>query len=303
MNAAKTLIGADSWTSNYMSGRIAGVYAVDAFLTQPEIQAVVSRINAGEDTLLTCSECTSGTYFWNGVCNACMVYQISLQNATSINDCLCIAGFTSAIGNTCSPCAAGKFKDAIGSQECSFCPDNSNSKIHSTMNTDCECKPGYTGINGGECTQCDVSKFKSANGPAECTDCPANSETQPPGVVRDHCLCYAGFSGPGTSTCAPCPAGQYKEFKGSAHCSVCPMGSGSLEVGANNRDVCLCPAGFTDNGSGMCAQCLPGKYKQASMSCIASTLRMPSCMPLLVKTLLARLLPRMPPSSLYRLPV
>jgi len=35
-------------------GSIAGLYAVDALLTAPEIAAVISRINAGEDTLQAC---------------------------------------------------------------------------------------------------------------------------------------------------------------------------------------------------------------------------------------------------------
>jgi len=49
-----TYVGKSAWSDPYLSGSIAGLYAVDALLTEPEIVVVISRMNAGEDTLQAC---------------------------------------------------------------------------------------------------------------------------------------------------------------------------------------------------------------------------------------------------------
>jgi len=117
-NVASTFIGRTFWSNNYMSGRIAGLYAVDALLTEPGIQAVVSRINAGEDTLQTCVACLPGTYLWNEACEACPAGLTSLAGATSIENCQCAPGFSGASGGNCTLCAAGTYKLALGMGPC-----------------------------------------------------------------------------------------------------------------------------------------------------------------------------------------
>jgi len=87
--------------------RVAGLYAVDALLTEPEIEALVSRINAGEDTLQTCVACLPGTFAGNQACQPCPANTSSLAGAASIDNCQCAPGFSGASGGGCTLCAAG----------------------------------------------------------------------------------------------------------------------------------------------------------------------------------------------------
>ena len=45
----------------------------------------------------------------------------SCSAAINITECLCNAGFTGNDGRPCTGCAAGKFKDEVGSALCSTC--------------------------------------------------------------------------------------------------------------------------------------------------------------------------------------
>jgi hypothetical protein len=137
-NVVKTYIGKTFWNNAYISSSIAGLYAVDALLTENEIAAVVSRMNAGEDTLQTCKSCP-----------------VNAQSVANTPVCECMPGAyapDNTTGAVCSKCAPGHFKTLPGLGICSPCP------------------PGTYG-GGVTCSLCPAGKFSTAVGSMFESDC------------------------------------------------------------------------------------------------------------------------------------
>ena len=103
-NVAETFIGRTPWVNEaYLNGNIAGLYAVDALLTEEEIEVVIRRINAGEDTLQACAACPVNT-FKAGTRNALSACQAcpagSVRGAVRVGNCTCNAGFAGVDNNS-----------------------------------------------------------------------------------------------------------------------------------------------------------------------------------------------------------
>jgi len=74
-----TYVGKSNWAGDvYLQGSIAGLYAVDAALSEAEISSIISKMYQGEDTLQACQTCQGSS--------------VSLQGSTSEADCECLAG-------------------------------------------------------------------------------------------------------------------------------------------------------------------------------------------------------------------
>ena len=127
MNASTTLsllVSQTNWRAEYFSGIIAGIYAVDALLSETETLEIASRMYRGEDTSM--SNCTCGADYWDMEHQDCKICptnsSIQKQNSKDIRDCQCNAGYEGPDGGECLPCPAGTFKLGLGST-CSDCPD------------------------------------------------------------------------------------------------------------------------------------------------------------------------------------
>ena len=106
----------------------------------------------------------------------------------------CNAGYTGPDGGTCTACAAGKYKVALGSADCSPCVGvYSHSPEASADSKFCGCNVGYTGPDGSTCTACEAGKYKVIIGKDVCFDCPA-------GKFK---------AGQGSGTCTHCQKGIY----------------------------------------------------------------------------------------------
>jgi len=127
--------------NSYFQGSIAGLYAVDALLTEAEIAAVVSRINAGEDTLQACAGCPVNTYKSGAgnalsACVACPASANSPAGSTSITACKCAPGFSGADGEACVQCAAGTYRAAnFATNWARACGPNRNGACAATQST------------------------------------------------------------------------------------------------------------------------------------------------------------------------
>eukprot|EP00802_Teleaulax_amphioxeia_P003226 Tamp_03229.p1 GENE.Tamp_03229~~Tamp_03229.p1 ORF type:complete len:675 (+),score=28.49 Tamp_03229:302-2026(+) len=93
--------------------------------------------NVIRSRVLKCAECPEGTY--NGAlgrtaCAFCPASKTSAPNSTSIGECVCTEGYTkSSSGDDCTMCAAGKYKELPGPQECIECPAGKfNPKVGAT---------------------------------------------------------------------------------------------------------------------------------------------------------------------------
>ena len=196
-------------------------------------------------------------------CEPCPRNSTSVGNQTGLTSCQCIAGYTGQNGASCSPCAAGSFKEAAGPATCTSCGAGRYSTVVaassssvclacltgsttlSNASDSCYCDRGWTGDDPTNCTMCEKGKYKSTVGSTacslcransyssgggfdpSCTSCPENSfspASLQSGAVTD-CSCLAGYSGPDGGPCTACPVGKYKSVNGSAaSCDFCPPG-------------------------------------------------------------------------------
>ena len=80
------------------------------------------------------------------VFSECPAHSTSLPGATSLLGCLCDAGYERS-GDTCTPCAAGTYKDDITTDACTNCPTHSTSPNYSDEITDCTANAGYYALS------------------------------------------------------------------------------------------------------------------------------------------------------------
>ncbi len=100
---------------------------------------------------------------------------LSGVGSSTSEDCICNAGyFWDSTNIYCQWCDGGKYKDTIGNQACTDCPQFSAWSSNDVLpDTACACNVGYTGSNSGTCKACAAGKYKATKGSAACTDCPA----------------------------------------------------------------------------------------------------------------------------------
>ena len=170
----------------------------------------------------------------------------------------------------CTACAAGKYKDTIGSSSCTPCPSNSFSATARTSITSCTCNSGYekvgtdpficnalhcgTGYTGppGSCTLCIAGTYKAESGSAACDQCVAGK--------------FSVATGQSSSgTCQNCSVGTYASLPGSFACTLC-LAFSTSPAGSSVVTQCTCNAGSTGADGGQCTQCVAGTYKAQSGS-------------------------------------
>jgi len=143
----------------------------------------------------------------------------------------------------------------------------------------CQCRAGQTpGLVDGVCENCPANTYQDSPSNAACTSCgdyeisPAGSTSysdcacglqkiRPPG--SNICQCRAGQS-PGVvdGVCENCPINTYKDSPSDAGCTLCPDHSTQPLAGSTSASDCLCNAGYTKTGGGLCTPCESGTFKQ-----------------------------------------
>lgn len=185
------------------------------------------------------------------------------------NTCTCLAGRT---GFACAPCAAGTYKDFLGTEACVACPVGKTSFAGAATTDDCLCSAGryYT---ADACVLCLSGTYKSFIGNhVACVSCPPHSETASTGQdALTDCKCSPGYTGADGGLCTECPLNTYKASQGSAPCSPCPANSVTLHVSATDSTQCVCAKGHYLNGNA-CDACTEDTYKDqagdaACLSC------------------------------------
>ena len=256
-----------------------------------------------------CAECEAGKFSSSSAAEQCEDCAVNSDSVAGSTVCSCVDGFTGT--DSCSACAAGKYKASQGSESCSNCePGKFAAQTGSTTcddctadadslagSVDCFCNAGFTG-SGDSCTSCAAGKYKASGGSEECSACAAGKYSLEAGAVECiaceknsysisgsiKCLCNAGFSG---ALCAACPEGTFKAAAGETECVDCAAGKYSDSMSATSCDQChansnsvegssscVCVAGYS--GGVSCSACSAGTYKALSgqeecTSCPAGT--------------------------------
>jgi len=202
---------------------------------------------------LGCEACPTGTYSSKigavtaATCVACPSNSLSPLASAGANLCLCNAGYAPA-GSTCSACAAGTYKQAVGTDSCTACGQASTSDAASVLSSQCVCNTGYTGPNGGTCVACDSGTYKNKKGSDGCAKCPASSTSS---RAAEMCVCNAGYSKSGGAldgaACTACEAGKYSDAT-TTTCKSCPESSFSMEASAS----CNCEGDLVRTVTGKC---------------------------------------------------
>jgi len=213
-------------------------------------------------------------------CSDCHTNSVSIVNSTSIEACICIAGFGAALVNDlpeCTQCVGGQFKNLSGSCE--------------------TCGVGTFAVDGlgAGCEDCTAGKYTNAPGSASCLSCRDNSNSLVGSSSINACLCVVGYEF--ATSCTACKYGYYKNSEANTMCLACPPGATTSDTASsaltycklcsaskyatedslgvtcidctpNSQSVqgstmsvnCSCNAGFTPS-SNTCSSCTSGKYK------------------------------------------
>lgn len=109
-------------------------------------------INCPEDTYSTTLNATDPA-----TCLACPANSVAPEGSDDLTDCQCMPGYTGPNGGVCVQCAAGLWKDWVGPEACTRCPEGTYS--------------GSTGLTAeSQCTDCPAN-FWSGWGKTQVSDC------------------------------------------------------------------------------------------------------------------------------------
>lgn len=134
---------------------------------------------------VVCNPCQSRYYCANDTRFDCPANSWSPVQSSSVSACSCDGGYTGPDGGPCTACAAGTYKDSIGTDAC---------------------------------TDCDAGTYQPGTGAASveaCTTCPPNTDSSAGSGPVTGCICNAGYTGPDGGTCSACAGGTYKGSPGS----------------------------------------------------------------------------------------
>lgn len=208
------------------------------------------------DTTLHCTTgglpvcCGYGTYFLEGVSDACMPCEVGTNSDGS--------------GSTCMPCPLGQY---LRGRTCLDCIPGTYASM----------------LSQSACTACLPGSYGSApraNSSLVCTNCSAGTYQPTPGATSsDNCTaCPTGSYLPAAGassalSCVRCGAGKYSEAaraSSPAVCQDCIPGTFSTGLGLSNRSVCAgCSAGTYSSSAGAtlpltCQFCRHGQYASST---------------------------------------
>ena len=172
----------------------AGMYQDDVDKTScrecADLNAFSSSIAA--DTSFNCTSCPGNS-------------RIVASRATVLEN----SGFTGEDGGPCVDCSAGKYKNTIGSEDCSLCPNITYSTVTAAthISTCASCTPHAESNKGSDsATDCLCVAGYEKSG-ENCVQFSAGDSTE------DGCVkCHIGFyNAEKNSSCIPCAKGSYSD--------------------------------------------------------------------------------------------
>ena len=192
-----------------------------------------------------CKSCPMDT-FGAGTCESCPSHSTTLYARKTIEDCLCIAGYSSN-QTQCKACPQGKFKSTISNtDQCISCsPGSTTSAPASTVQDDCVLCPQHT-------------YTLLVNGHVVCQECPTNSISEPGSSHLSNCLCGYGF-GYSNGACHKCQFATFSQHPSNTPCTLCPRGYAGKALQSQQLFIWQTDA---------CTACIAGKY-EVNHSCVA----------------------------------
>jgi hypothetical protein len=134
-------------------------------------------------------------------CTSCLPNSQSISGSSLQTNCQCNAGYTGAVGDICSTCAAGKYKDSIGSASCTDCGAGKyKDALGSASCTDCGAGKylATTGaIAASSCVDCGAGTYSAtlaASAVGSCLGCPENSHSPPGSTAIGACVLFPRWS-------------------------------------------------------------------------------------------------------------
>lgn len=195
----------------------------------------------------TCTECPAGFFSAFGVsCMPCAAGHISVASAAYCTECA--AGRSSGEGRTvCESCLTGKTRPQ-GQPECLPCIAGMEPDAVGQSCVPCA-EPGYVSRSGQLCTPCEPGTMPFLNRTG-CSSCPPGMA----GIDGTCGLCQAGRYAESKTTCSPCDAGmEPTEDKSGCQCKVGTYDSKS--IGLIDCDGAVVSASSAT--SGICTECPP----------------------------------------------
>ena len=191
----------------------------------------------------------------------------------------------------CLMCSEGKYKDTLGSGQCTTCPVG---KTIITQRAGKTWEQMSSQHQSPYCINCAAGKYHAVHTDGICVNCPLYSTSPAGSSLMSQCTCNSGYekvaidalnftceplsctagsTGPAGS-CTQCAPGKYKAASGSAPCDDCVPGKYSAATGASTAATCLsCSAGSYAGtpGSFACSLCPSGKYSNATAASTSTT--------------------------------
>ena len=165
-------------------------------MTSPPGATGISMCRCGPGTQgnLSCSICPTHTYK-PGTLGSCVPAPANAFTPNTVSF-LCNAGYSEpVVSNACSACAAGKYKDAVGNQDCQVCPPDSLSLAASTS---CTCNNGFVKVPvTGQCVLFVLRTIASSPtnfAGTRILSCPPGHVSPADSTSLADCVCAPGFS-------------------------------------------------------------------------------------------------------------
>jgi len=215
-----------------------------------------------------CTPCDTNFYssMYSTVCIACPEFSYTLQEGSSLSQCICHAGYKYDWGVSpfgCTPCNAGYWSPP-DSEQCVACLVGTwSNMIMATSSNVCQnCGTGmYTSVEASvSCSNCSTGYYSSGVSSSVCQACPIGSWTNTSGV----------------SICTKCPAGMYGTLTGQLSeglgCQACASGTYSTSIGLSSISGCVtCPDGFISlPQASSCYACGANTYLDSSLGVCTS---------------------------------
>ena len=247
--------------------------------------------SAGQSSCTLCPVNTYNPEFMRtdvGQCLSCASNAESPQGSVAQVNCTCNLGYAGVPGDSCTACAAGKYRKneylyicdlcpantfspllaSDSDSQCVSCRANSSSNAGSGGERDCVCNPGHY---GDSCTPCAAGTFTPHFNSSTCIACePGKFSASVGAATGDACLeCRAGTytAEGGMTSCVECPHSTWQNTSlpgaRARECAECPAQSSHAETGVTDVLACVCTTGFWKHAAPpgfQCRECLPGHF-------------------------------------------
>ena len=171
-------------------------------------------------TGIECTACPVGEYADNLASTSCKVCAATSppgspgftttigEGSTSIDDCVCEAGYAGGDSVACTPCPNATFKAVASNGDCSLCPRGTTGPRGANSSTQCECQESTIASEDGTACLCRPDFYVNPDADNDiinyCLACPDLSTSPVNTTTIDGCKCRPGSFGANASLCQLC---------------------------------------------------------------------------------------------------